>query len=482
MLEILSHQYLKRFMKSHRVDWKHIYSFGRIFSKSIEANETYLINSEIFSTKDWLSAAMIALFLKKEDAIFVLSKERIEFIKNNQLDDLKNLGFNYVLENNNIIFSNHRVCLITLDNLLIEYQSLPFKDYRIIFTGIENIKQDLRYYFRISVSKEDWFSKSNKSSFANQDIADKYNFLKKYFFLKRFIGKSYLVLDDKEVSSISAFFYENSSFSDKFLQVSKALSQEWASWVELDDQNLEWNFYLEPIDVLNEIKELLNNNKFVFLSALRKDNFFQNYLIKQKIKIDLVINFKGNFSEKKILLYVPPIQMLPNNPSFKNVILDKCKKLIIFKRGLTVFLSDDFELKTCLATELASHHGKRVLLETIPTSNNEILCASYKWWIDNSHLSPIPKQIVIPLLPIPNISEPINEIMVSHNKKLSKDWFRDFLLPEAIFKLDRSVAPLRRNSGKLIIFDGRANKRKWGRLLIQSIQPSKQIKYMLPFD
>ena len=56
------------------------------------------------------------------------------------------------------------------------------------------------------------------------------------------------------------------------------------------------------------------------------------------------------------------------------------------------------------------------------------------------------------------------------------------LLPEAIFKLDRSVAPLRRNSGKLIILDGRANKRKWGRLLIESIQPSKKIKYMLPFD
>ena len=112
----------------------------------------------------------------------------------------------------------------------------------------------------------------------------------------------------------------------------------------------------------------------------------------------------------------------------------------------------------------------------------QILCASYNWWIKSSPLIQIPEQIIIPLLPIPNMSEPINQITVFHTKKLSKDWFREFLLPEAIVKLDRSVSPLRRNSGKLIILDGRANKRKWGRSLLQSIQPSKEINYMLPFD
>ena len=62
MLEILSHQYLKRFVRSHRTDWDHIYSFGRIISKCLQANETYLINSEIFSTNNWLSALLISLF------------------------------------------------------------------------------------------------------------------------------------------------------------------------------------------------------------------------------------------------------------------------------------------------------------------------------------------------------------------------------------------------------------------------------------
>ncbi len=80
------------------------------------------------------------------------------------------------------------------------------------------------------------------------------------------------------------------------------------------------------------------------------------------------------------------------------------------------------------------------------------------------------------------MSEPINSITVSQKKQLSQDWFRDFFLPQTSIKLERSISPLRRNSGKLIILDGRVTKRNWGRLLLRNIQPSKQINYMLPFE
>merc|ERR1712196_186371 len=100
------------------------------------------------------------------------------------------------------------------------------------------------------------------------------------------------------------------------------------------------------------------------------------------------------------------------------------------------------------------------------SGRNEILCSSFDWWIMNSYL-----------IQIPNMSEPINAITVSHKKKLCQDWFRDFFLPQARIKLERSISPLRRNSGKLIILDGRANKRNWARLLLKNIQPSKKINY-----
>ena len=78
MLEILSHQYLKKFLRdqSININWEHIYSFGRLISKCIENNSTYLINSEIFSNQDWLPPILISLFLKEEDSTFILPEKK----------------------------------------------------------------------------------------------------------------------------------------------------------------------------------------------------------------------------------------------------------------------------------------------------------------------------------------------------------------------------------------------------------------------
>ena len=118
MLEILSHQYLKNFLRDQSINWEHIYSFGRIVSKCIANDSTYLINSEIFSSYDWLPPILISLFLKEEDSTFILSKEKIQFISQFQIDSLKNLGFNFILKNDQFIFANHHVRLITIQDLL----------------------------------------------------------------------------------------------------------------------------------------------------------------------------------------------------------------------------------------------------------------------------------------------------------------------------------------------------------------------------
>jgi len=86
MLEILSHQYLKNFLRDQSIRWEHIYSFGRIISKCIENDSTYLINSEIFSTNEWLPPILISLFLKQDDSTLILSKEKIQFISQFQID------------------------------------------------------------------------------------------------------------------------------------------------------------------------------------------------------------------------------------------------------------------------------------------------------------------------------------------------------------------------------------------------------------
>ena len=78
--------------------------------------------------------------------------------------------------------------------------------------------------------------------------------------------------------------------------------------------------------------------------------------------------------------------------------------------------------------------------------------------------------------------EPLNQEIISSLKSESKNWFREFMFPEAFQLIDKAVSPLRKNSGKLVFLDGRISNRKWGRDMLEMIQPQKIINYMYPFD
>ena len=199
MLEILSHQYLKNYLRDQSINWEHIYSFGRIISKCIDNDSTYLINSEIFSTHDWLPPILISLSLKEEDSTFILSEEKIHFIRQHQIDLFKNLGFNFILKNDQLIFANHLIRLITIQDLLNDTNSLNLRNHRIVYSGIEDIKKDLKNHFRISLFKEDLTKNFKEFELINQKFIKVYDSLKKKFFMRKIFGNSYINLEEKEI-------------------------------------------------------------------------------------------------------------------------------------------------------------------------------------------------------------------------------------------------------------------------------------------
>ena len=306
--------------------------------------------------------------------------------------------------------------------------------------------------------------------------------LKEKFFLRSFPNQTLMSLNIDEAKFIKKIIKENTNFSEKFNKLNKAILSGWAFWINLDHNNFEWSLEVEPIDQFSEINELLSKNNIIFLSSLRRDNFFKNYLIKHDIKLNSSLSFESIFIEKKIFIYIPSKLLLPNNPSFIKSTLDNCKKFSFLSRGISVFLFTEDHFKIKFATELASIYGQRVLLEDYPKLDNQMVCASYDWWINTSHLICPPDQIIITLLPFPNMIEPVNQETISLLRSQSNNWFREFMFPEAFQAIDKAISPLRRNSGKLVILDGRITKKKWGRDMLEMIQPQKIINYMYPFD
>ena len=485
MLEIESHQYLKKYVSKNQVEWKHLFSFGKILSKSLRKKDNCLINSEIFKTDKWMPALLISLFLNPRDTIFIISKENFKSMALTCLSEIKKLGFDFVKVNNELIFKNHKIIFISYEDFIKKKFNISYlKQQSFIFTDAENLKNNLKSALRLSLFKKDWYNLPPLDSKSNNEIISTYNFLKKKFFLKFISNQKKIFIDDIEMKILKNILTKYSHISKKFLNVKIALLSNWACWAVLDNEKFEWALKIEPIDPICFIEPLSRLNHFIFLSSQRRDFFLRKYLKKAKLQVNLSVDFKSDFPEKDILIYVPKRQFLPNNPLFIQSTFDKCNKIFLLSRGITIILANEINLKNQLSTKLASIYGRKVFLEEIPVIQNKnlMICAGFDWWINNLHLIKIPDQIVIPLLPLPDMSEPVNQITASFSKKLSRDWFRDLMIPDTFEKLEKSVAPLRINSGKLFFLDGRVNYRKWGRDIIEIIHPAKYIHQLIPFE
>ena len=482
MLEAKTHKYLREFLKKNSSNWKHLYSFGRIIASFIRKKENILINSEIFLTEEWLPGLLIALFLNQENSKFIISADKIKFILDKHLHLYKNLGFNFSVQNNQIIFSKHKIFLQTIDDLLNDFCQSHCQKQIIIFTDVDSLKNNLKKSLRITLNKKDWFNIIDSVLIEENELFKTYALLKEKFFLRAIPNQTLISLNINEVNFLKKIIRKNAYRSNKFAKLNKAISSGWAFWIHLDHDIFEWYLEAEPIDHFVEIKELFNRNNMIFLSSLRKDNFFKRFLTKNDINLASSISFKSSFIEKNIFIYIPSKLMLPNNPLFMETTVRNCKKLSFLSKGVSIFLSNENSFQIKLATELASVYGQRVLLENYPKMDNQIVCSSYEWWINNLHLIDPPDQIIISLLPFPNMVEPKNQQTISFFRSKSNNWFREFMFPESFQIIDKAVSPLRKNSGKLVLLDGRISKRKWGRDMLSMIQPQKEITYMYPFD
>ncbi len=482
MLEAATHKCLKEFLKKNQSNWKHLYSFGRIIASFVRKKENLLINSEIFLTEEWFPGILFTLFLNQENSKFVVQEHQLKFLLNDHLPLYQELGFDFSVQNNQIIFSQHKILIQTIGNLLYDYSKSNFEKQIIIFADVGSLKKDLKNILRISFHKKDWVNYDNSCLREKNELSKIYDLLKGKFFLRSFPSQSLMSLNIEEINLLKKVIKQNANLSDKFFKLNKAISSGWAFWIKLDREKFEWSLEVEPINQFVEFNDLLSKNSMIFLSSLRRDNFFKRYLNKHDIKLSSSISFESSFIEKNIIIYIPSKLLLPNNPSFVESTIDNCKKFSFLSKGFSIFLANEDSLKIKLATELASIYGQRVLLETHPKLDNQMVCSSYDWWINNLHLICPPDQIIIPLLPFPNMMEPINQETILFLRSESYNWFREFMFPESFQAIDKAIAPLRKNSGKLVFLDGRIKNRKWGRDMLEMIEPKKEITYMYPFD
>jgi ATP-dependent DNA helicase DinG len=67
---------------------------------------------------------------------------------------------------------------------------------------------------------------------------------------------------------------------------------------------------------------------------------------------------------------------------------------------------------------------------------------------------------------------------VARSKQQRQDWFRRYLLPDAMRTLQRAIAPVRSAQGVVALCDTRAIYRSYGKQILRAISPYSELRYL----
>jgi ATP-dependent DNA helicase DinG len=146
--------------------------------------------------------------------------------------------------------------------------------------------------------------------------------------------------------------------------------------------------------------------------------------------------------------------------------------------GFSVILVQDLPLKAQLAATLASEYGSRVQVERTCLDDNGILVSDWDFWRQHQTVLPMPQLLVIPTLPIPSLEHPLVAGRVAHYKQQRQDWFRLYLLPEALSTLQRAIAPVRASQGVVALLDSRVMFRSYGDQVLSAMSPFARLNHL----
>ena len=271
------------------------------------------------------------------------------------------------------------------------------------------------------------------------------------------------------------FFIDESSYLER------------VNWVECDDKKGRFELKSAPLFVNDRLKsDIWEKKKSIFTSAtITVDSDF-NYF-KTQLGIDkgknLIVDSPFDY-KKQAALYIPKNILDPNHQDY----IKSCKDHILEVLGVTqgrAFLSfsswKNMELAYEMTHKIIPFKSKkqgdltrRNLIEWFKTTPNAVLYATSTFWegidIPGSALS----CVIIDKLPFSVPDDPVIQAKVDYMKSQEMNWFKDFMLPEAIIKLRQGVGRLIRtkeDKGLLVILDNRLTTKFYGKTVINSLPP-----------
>jgi ATP-dependent DNA helicase DinG len=236
---------------------------------------------------------------------------------------------------------------------------------------------------------------------------------------------------------------------------------------------------LAPIDLAPALAQAWSDQPTVLIGEA-VDLATDATIYRQRIGLGDVtcLKFAPDRQEAMIQLYQPEGMPLPNTPQFQAKMMQELRGLLsVNPHGCSVVLVGDMPLKAQMGAQLAAEYGSRVQVEQTCLDDNGILVADWEFWQRHQAVLPHPQLLVITTLPLPSLEHPIVAGRVTYYKHLRQDWFRLYLLPEALSTLQRAIAPVRDSQGVVALLDSRVMMRSYGDQVLAALSPFARLSY-----
>jgi ATP-dependent DNA helicase DinG len=254
-------------------------------------------------------------------------------------------------------------------------------------------------------------------------------------------------------------------------------------WTEIARESGQFSLRCTPTDIAPILSSVWSQQPTVLIGgALDLDTEATIYRERLGLGDDLTcLKFALDRQDDLIQLYQPEGVPMPNTPQFQTALLNELRSLLSASssvQGLSVILIGDTPLRAQVGSILAAEFGSRVQVERTCLDENGILVAGWEFWREHQSVLPAPEVLAIATLPIPSLENPLVAGRVSRYKQLRKDWFRLYLLPEALSELQRAIAPVRDRQGVVALLDSRVIHRTYGSQVLSALSPLARINYL----
>ncbi len=193
------------------------------------------------------------------------------------------------------------------------------------------------------------------------------------------------------------------------------------------------------------------------------------------------LKFSLDRHQEIVQLYLPEGLPLPNTPQFEATLIQEVCRVLgarATETGIAVILVGDVPLRQRLGVRLAAEFGSRVQVDRLPREPRGVLVCGWSFWQEHQAQVPTPHTLGIATLPIPSLEDPLVAGRLAQYKHLQQDWFRLYLLPDALRHLQRATAPMRKHQGLVVIFDMRVVCRSYGQQILAALSPLARTNYL----